>query len=1031
MIFRLLIALFSLHAQLDPWTTHHTNPKVSKGVHASRQELEIVHALFMPKLMDEQIHTGFFFAQHPSFVASTKTKKTPFDVESGENELALFDLKTRIVDKADSLPSVYTCIEDFETVAFSEIASLLRASFPSKTVPTESERMSISCDLVLEKLARNFVTNKNKDPNDKNTVSNVVTSYLLSQNAAIAMDEGTMGTEIRSASRMALFLTSGAGEGRSAVIAHLLNQLTSKYESKMLPRTPENYGDCSHRLPLLSSMAFSEGSLGKKLGVVTCLVGTVPRLSTKPQLMRRIATELKSIFKLEYQIPDRDKSLVTRFPGMLKTAGKKGEVLLIIDGVENLQEFVTDASALPEWMTSQLPHGVKLVVTMSRHHKIHDCVWNTNEGMLRVKVNFVPLHGMNLKTRKVFATQKFEEKGVMATEKIMAAFLSTNEFSNASFVELLSDLWSLPGCNPGTMHDSFYKEFTSERNYFEKHKVTRNRICRSMLKWLHKNFSFTEDVLSFLYIAREGMHEAELLELLEAKGDIFSDGTSIYSGARSSTPENGVHEGGVESESGAHVPRGADKKASPSAVGGMHQEPKTRSFGHRSAPEIAQWVRFRQRLLQLFAIELCGYISLRGHLFRRAVRDGYQIDRRYEERYLQRLVLHHRRKPLTSRKLREYPYYLKRLLKVAGGRKTALGREVTRELFQFLTGDKLAPFKILYSKAFRASCFSYLEETGRSSQDIASALMISFEDLYGIDSSKLVHKTAGEDFKVPPYNKVFIEGGVEVSTQKFLTAGVADMIMLGSFFDKLGHKFECKQILVAAVLTCYKKASIVELGMHTKQEHLSHKASAQAAHAVSTLARFLLQRAKVLSSFFKRSGVGLARTKLKNLLPSRKHGRISVMGAAGPAQFKQRHSARLLTTAEVDHRDGGSGLRLDKKKGGAFAGRSAARGRGGKGGHTASTASDQRGHGKLHGKKAAVTKGNDTKTAATNTDKDGQTCEQLLSAISILASRYVTLATVLGDDNEDLRLLMEAQQEAHEVRLHTQSVLVSVWKTKP
>ena len=62
---------------------------------------------------------------------------------------------------------------------------------------------------------------------------------------------------------------------------------------------------------------------------------------------------------------------------------------------------------------------------------------------------------------QVYAIQKFKEKGVVATDKLMSAFLSTDQFSNASFVDLVASLWSLPGCNPGTEDEQFYKEFTS------------------------------------------------------------------------------------------------------------------------------------------------------------------------------------------------------------------------------------------------------------------------------------------------------------------------------------------------------------------------------------------------------------------------------------------------------------------------------------------------------------------------------------------------------------------------------------------
>ena len=172
--------------------------------------------------------------------------------------------------------------------------------------------------------------------------------------------------------------------------------------------------------------------------------------------------------------------------------------------------------------------------------------------------------------------------------------------------------------------------------------------------------------------------------------------------------------------------------------------------------------------------------------------------------------------------------------------------------------------------------------------------------------------------------------------------------------------------------------------------------------------------------------MGLARTKLKNLLPSRR-GRVSVMGAAGPARFKQRQSARMLTMAEVEHRGDGGKKNSNRNKKSGRRKVAAAAGRG------AAAAEQQIGTSGSGGPKShggAKGNGATANSAAANTDKDGQTCEQLLSTISILASRYVALATVLGDDNEDLKLLMEAQQEAHEVRLHTQSVLVSVWKTK-
>ena len=134
------------------------------------------------------------------------------------------------------------------------------------------------------------------------------------------------------------------------------------------------------------------------------------------------------------------------------------------------------------------------------------------------------------------------------------------------------------------------------------------------------------------------MHEAELLELLETRTGPFHD-TVHNSEASSAATSKATRRSGL-------------------------------SYGQRGASNIVEWVCFRRKLLELFAIKLCGYIAIRSQLFRRAIRDGYKVDRKFEEGYLQRLVEHHRSKPLTSRKLREYPHYLKRLLKVVGGRKT-------------------------------------------------------------------------------------------------------------------------------------------------------------------------------------------------------------------------------------------------------------------------------------------------------------------------------------------------------------------------
>eukprot|EP01130_Rhizamoeba_saxonica_P017056 TRINITY_DN8098_c0_g1_i1.p1 TRINITY_DN8098_c0_g1~~TRINITY_DN8098_c0_g1_i1.p1 ORF type:complete len:2262 (-),score=513.74 TRINITY_DN8098_c0_g1_i1:41-6826(-) len=109
-----------------------------------------------------------------------------------------------------------------------------------------------------------------------------------------------------------------AGDGKSAIMATLANSLAEKDSSTF---------------------------------VLPHFIGSSPGSTSIRQTLFRLCSELKHIFKLEDEIPEDYKSLAALFPSFLEQACFQGKLILVIDGLDQLDD--SDRGKSLEWLPTK------------------------------------------------------------------------------------------------------------------------------------------------------------------------------------------------------------------------------------------------------------------------------------------------------------------------------------------------------------------------------------------------------------------------------------------------------------------------------------------------------------------------------------------------------------------------------------------------------------------------------------------------------------------------------------------------------
>lgn len=291
-----------------------------------------------------------------------------------------------------------------------------------------------------------------------------------------------------------LVIVSAAGMGKSTVLASWLTKKDDAIQSRRLD--------------------YEEFSFYHSIGC--------SRLSTQvTHLLRRLVSGLIVHFDIKEQMNLADDKLSWALPRLLERCSRKGRVTIILDGLSNICSVDIEDIGL-KFLPLTLPPQVRMILSTtipSSTPTTNDTEYSTSRNtrakqildeITRRKWQTIPLDVIHSSEVVIFVEQYLASSTTTLHPSIRAQVIDTVSThplaTNASFVTLM-----LAGiCHAVT---SGYKSVNHCLVAFNVNSST--ELLKNMLTLFEESVSLLGESLCLLFVARHGLHETELFELLE------------------------------------------------------------------------------------------------------------------------------------------------------------------------------------------------------------------------------------------------------------------------------------------------------------------------------------------------------------------------------------------------------------------------------------------------------------------------------------------------------------------------------------
>ena len=288
-----------------PWLK---NEHLTKSI----TELEILYGVL--DHLDKKPH-AFFYHIDPD------ADDISYTDEASQTELA--DLKRRIQQFEIPVRN-YSNIEQLGELVFKDFIDLINTLFPLHSEVTKQQE------------------------NDDHTFTRLTYSrlYIGSQHLFEQLDKFVANT-----TTLPLVLTSEEGVGKTTLVASWL-------QDRYFEAVPEIYLEDNFQQRVTRFLRMRTYVHNADV-IAFHFVGTSRNSSSWKAIVERIIFEIQQAFDLSLQ--EQSLSLRTHFVNVLYAAAKKGRVLLIIDGLDKLEDY--DQALELGWLPRVLPENVRLILT--------------------------------------------------------------------------------------------------------------------------------------------------------------------------------------------------------------------------------------------------------------------------------------------------------------------------------------------------------------------------------------------------------------------------------------------------------------------------------------------------------------------------------------------------------------------------------------------------------------------------------------------------------------------------------------------
>ncbi|MGR3177956.1 MAG: tetratricopeptide repeat protein [Candidatus Anammoxibacter sp.] len=426
-------------------------------------ELEIIHGVLKNP---EMRGFAFFYFRDPKtsqVIEEELAKKPKYEKEPEKSKAKLAKLKEKILESNYPVEKNYPDSKSLGEGILKNLWDVINKRFPEGTKPTDLERERMDHEA--------FAVAKRK-------------VYIGKDDYYERLDRHIKGDG------PPLVLMGESGSGKSALIANWVEKYRKKH--------PDDF-------------------------MVSRFIGGTPDSADYVNLLRRIMEEIRERYESkeegveeshlsiagmkEDEIPTDPKKVVEAFPLWLGKAAAKGKFILILDGLNQLD----DRDNAPDlgWLPQYIPKNVRLILSTLPGRSLDALEkrdWMKHAEPLKVE----PL---NADEREKFIVKCLKRYSKELSPEFVNRIAEAQQTANPLYLRTLIEELRIFGV---------HEELEDRIDHYLKAETVKN-LFEKVLERYEEDYErdrpgLTRDVMSLIWASRRGLSETELLELLGSAG---------------------------------------------------------------------------------------------------------------------------------------------------------------------------------------------------------------------------------------------------------------------------------------------------------------------------------------------------------------------------------------------------------------------------------------------------------------------------------------------------------------------------------
>ncbi|MFX0064189.1 MAG: tetratricopeptide repeat protein, partial [Candidatus Hermodarchaeota archaeon] len=417
----------------------------------SATELEIVYGVLQnPEMAD---HAFFYFRDPAYFQTIPEEKRKDYEEEQEASKAKLARLKERIRTSGLPVRENYKRPEEVGELILADLKQIITTKYPkgSEKSPLEREREQHQA----------FAKSRER-------------VYIGRKEYYERLDRHVKGTEEEERGRP-LVVLGESGAGKTALLANWLQQYQEEH--------PEAF-------------------------VVAHFIGSTPASTDYGQIMKRLMEEIKAHYQLEEEVPVEIEQMREALPTWLVKAATQGRMVLILDGLNQLEEREAGKAEAQElhWLPRIFPANVRVLMSTLPGRSleaVRERGWPT-----------MTVEPLDPAGKEQLIIEYLEQYRKRLDQGQIKKLVDTEATNNPLYLRVLLEELRIFGK---------YEELDTRIRYYLEAKTPVALYEKIITRWEEDyerdRKGLVRDALSILWGARYGLTEEEMLDMVKGERD--------------------------------------------------------------------------------------------------------------------------------------------------------------------------------------------------------------------------------------------------------------------------------------------------------------------------------------------------------------------------------------------------------------------------------------------------------------------------------------------------------------------------------